>query len=74
MDENKNKKWQVDFYYVVLDSERDENGLRKVEHIKRDYMTIDEAESYFNNELKPKYDPNKYCVWYGRGEIINKSE
>jgi hypothetical protein len=37
-------------------------------------MTLDEAESYFNNELKPKYDPNKYCVWYDYGEIINKSE
>ncbi len=71
---DKDKKWQVDFYYIVLDGERDKDGLRKVEHIKKAYMTLDEAESYFNNELKPKYDPNKYCVWYDYGEIINKSE
>ena len=74
MDENKNKKWDVNFYYVILDGERDEDGLRKVEHIKKAYMTLAEAESYFNNELKPKYDPNKYCLWYSHGEIINKSE
>ena len=74
MDENKNKKWEVDFYYTVLDGERDEDGLRKTEHIKRAYMTLDEAKSYFDNELKPKYDPDKYCLWYGYGEIIDRSE
>lgn len=74
MDENKNKKWQIDFYYTVLNGERDEDGLLKTEHIKSAYMTVDEAESYFNNELKPKYDLDKYRVWYAYGEIINKSE
>lgn len=74
MDENKNKKWQIDFYYTVLDGERDEDGLLKTEHIKRAYMTPDEARSYFDNELKPKYDLDKYRLWYAYGEIINKSE
>ena len=74
MDKNKNKKWQIDFYYTVLNGERDEDGLLKTEHIKSAYMTVDEAASYFNNELKPKYDLDKYCVWYAYGEIINKSE
>lgn len=72
MDEN--KKMQIDFYYTVLDGERDEDGLRKTEHIKRSYMTIGEAYRYCEEELKPKYDPNKYCIWFGSGEIVNKSE
>lgn len=72
MDEN--KKMQIDFYYTVLDGERDEDGLRKTEHIKRSYMTIGEAYRYCDEKLKPKYDPNKYCIWFGAGEIINKSE
>lgn len=72
MDEN--KKMEIDFYYTVLDGERDEDGLRKTEHIKKSYMTIAEAYKYCDEKLKPKYDPDKYCIWFGAGEIINKSE
>lgn len=72
MDEN--KKMQIDFYYTVLDGERDKDGLRKTEHIKRSYMTIVDTYKYCDEELKPKYDPNKYCVWFSSGEIVNKSE
>jgi hypothetical protein len=37
-------------------------------------MTIAEAYKYCDEKLKPKYDPDKYCIWFGAGEIVNKSE